>query len=80
MKLKFNIKIMNKDSYIYYVITSLLKFILVMCVLGIYMVGGLLLAIGVGEFYLWIPLTMWIIYLIVKKIAKVYIKRKLKLT
>ena len=69
-----------KDNILYSVLIGIPKFLLVLCVMVLYLIGGVFIGVIIAKYYLWIPLTIWLIVLIAKKLAKLYVKKKLKLT
>ena len=69
-----------KDTILYNVLIGIPKFLLLLCVMVLYLIGGVFIGIVIAKYYLWIPLTIWLIVLIAKKLAKLYVKKKLKLT
>ena len=69
-----------KDTILYNILIGIPKFLLLLLMMTIYIVGGIFLGIAIVKYYLWIPLTIWLIVLITKKLAKLYVKKKLKLT
>ncbi len=69
-----------KDNILYNVLIGIPKFLLVLCVMVLYLIGGVFIGVIIAKYYLWIPLTIWLIVLIAKKLAKLYVKKKLKLT